>query len=302
MVMDGEQVHDGGEEVSAADAAILAHVKKGAEGSGASDGSGGSDGSEKGAEETDAGEKGADGKDGAEKGGEEGKDRLLSEKDTPDWTPEQREYLDQKFRERLGPYVRRAKEAEERVKALEAEVASAAQGKDAEWRTALAARGIPPDLVTKEEGSVVTRYEELRKQQGWYRRHFGTGYTASGRGEDTVSLEPAEVQQEYLRVTEELMELAPKAGAIRERVEKDLLERIRGGAKRETAAAAVKPVTLPKPPQIPARRGTGPGLPATGKRPDESGFDSKKAGENEDVGAGLDEETRRVVMRKLGKQ
>ena len=59
--MDGEQVHDGGEEVSAADAAILAHVKKGAEGSGASDGSGGSDGSEKGAEETDAGEKGADG-------------------------------------------------------------------------------------------------------------------------------------------------------------------------------------------------------------------------------------------------
>lgn len=316
------------EAVAAADARIREHVLgKGARGSGVAEDARVADGATAGegvAEDANVADGATDGEgvaenarvaDGATAGEGVAEDarvadgatdeHLLTEKDTPDWTPEQREYLDKKFRDRLGPYVRRAKEAEERVRALEAQAAEAGALKDAEWRRAIAARGIPPELVTKAEGETVSRYEELRRQQAWYRKHFSSGYTASGRGEDTVSLDQGEVQEGYLKVTEELMELAPRAGAVRERVEKELLARYRGAPKGAPAVKAeeAKRVTLPKPPQIPVRRGAGPGQPATGKRAADDGtFDARKAGEGEDVGAALEAETRRLVLRRLGKQ
>lgn len=219
---------------------------------------------------------------------------LLSEKETPEWTPEQREYLDGKFRERIGKYVKRAKAAEERLAELEKEAAAAGERKEEEWRRAVAARGIPPELVTKEEGETLKRWDELRKAQGFYRRHFSAGYEASGKGEDTVSLDAGEVQAEYLKVTEELTELAPRAGAIRERVDRELMERFRG--KREAERPPEKRVALPKPPAMPERRGVGAGARTVGREDESAGrFDGKRVHEAEDVGDALDAETRRLV-------
>jgi len=206
---------------------------------------------------------------------------LLTAKDVPDWTPDQREYLNGKFREKLGPYVKRAKEAAEKLAAAEQELTEAKRVTHNDWRHAIAQQGIPPELVDETEAGVLREYQQARAYVQQCRKHVRDGWA---KGEDGAErdYEPGEVEQALARWEEQADRLAGRAAAIRERVTTEIIEAVR--AKRAGAskpkAAGVKAVALPPPPVKPRtaeRRGQTSGLSARGGSARKSAFDAKAA-------------------------
>jgi hypothetical protein len=247
------------------------------------------DKADEGADEADAADKadeGADESDAADTA-DEG-ETLLTEVETPKWTPAQREYINQKFRKRLAPYVRRAKEAEEKLAEREEESSQTRTMLDADTRAALIQRGIPPEMVNANEAAVLKEVGELERARKWCRAHRRTGYEGAP---NERSMTPEEVEEALDRLDDELEQKSPRAHAIRERVNDELMKRFRGDGRKVPTSART---ALPVPPRVPERRGTSPVRPVV-ERANGKGRFELQVKEGQDEGEAMDEAVRRVL-------
>jgi hypothetical protein len=208
--------------------------------------------------------------------------------ETPKWTPAQREYINQKFRKRLAPYVRRAKEAEEKLAEQQEESSQTRAMLDADTRAALIQRGIPPEMVNATEAAVLKEVGELERARKWCRAHRRSGYEGAP---NERSMTPEEVESTLDRLDDELAQKAPRAYAIRERVSDDLMRRFRGEARKVSTPAKT---ALPVPPRVPERRGTPPGRPVVERASGKGRFELQVK-EGQDEGEAMDEAVRRVL-------
>jgi len=177
----------------------------------------------------------------------------------------------EKINARIGKYAGRAKAAEARATEAEAALKALEDGRDAKFVDNAVKLGLHPDYASPKDVELLQRYELLKSNRSWLTKH---------KDEDDVQIGTklwtrAELQDEALRVQEELEELAPQAAQVRrERSERTLAHLQLGreaekagwkpvaGAKPKPTVASGKPLTVPKP--VIPRAGMASAAPRTG--------------------------------------